>query len=152
MAVTYTSLVYITGISGTRTLALHNPAMSGKTLKLLDITAVSHADTCEFELERWNGIPTFSGGATNPSIYKSDSASAAQVGVVTLDASLDVSALTMNWARDVQTLLADAGDDTSLLFYVPDSCKPILNAGESITVTMPTGVADYELNLYWEEA
>lgn len=70
---------------------------------------------------------------------------------MTLDASLDVSALTVNWARDVQALLADAGDDTSLLFYVPDSCKPVLNAGESITVTMPTGVADYELNFYWEE-
>lgn len=151
MGVTYTSLVYVTGISGTRAISLHNPVLSGKTLKLLDITVVSYADTCEFEIERWNGIPTFSGGATNPAVYQSDSASAAQVGVVTLDAALDVSALMLNWTRDVQTLLADAGDDTSLLFYVPDSCKPMLNAGESITITLPTSIADYEFNMYWEE-
>jgi len=149
MTVTYASLVYVTGISGTRALSLHNPALSGRTLKLLDITEVSPADICKFEIERWRGIPTFSGGATNPAVYKSDSASAAQVGVVTLDAALDVSALTLNWARDVQTLLTNA--NASLFFDVPDSCKPVLNAGESITVTMPTGVADYQLNVYWEE-
>jgi len=56
------------------------------------------------------------------------------------------SASTPNLSVCLTTLLNDAGDDTSLLFYVPTDFKPVLQAGESLVLFCPAGTADYEIN------
>ena len=151
MSLTFTSLAYYNGTGADRVLAIVNPVMSGKVVRLLGINVYSPANLSEFEIERWDGIPVDSGGAASAPVYKTDSAQAGEAVLVKTDPAFDFTGLTCTWKNDLSTYLSDAGDDTTLLFYVPDSCKPVLNAGEAITVRLPSGVADYEFNIYWEE-
>jgi len=151
MSITYTAFASYSGTGADTVLCILNPLMSGKKVRLLGINVMSLADSSEFEVKRWDGIPGVSGGVVSAPVYNTDTSEAAGVTVVRTDPAFDFTGLSVTWQNDLTTYLSDAGDDTTLLFYVPDGCKPILNAGEAITVTLPSGTADYEFNIYFEE-
>lgn len=151
MALSFSSLIYYSGTSNDTVIAVINPVGSGVKCRVLGINIVSLANVSEFELKRWDGIPTASGGVVSASVFKADSAQAAGWCEVKSDPAFDFTGLNVTWQNDSNTLLSDAGDDTTLLFYVPDSCKPVINAGEALTITLPTGVADYDFNIHFEE-
>ena len=128
---------------------ISNPAMSGQILTIEDIQIPSEAGSCEWEMRRYDGIPSASGTAADANLWKTDTTQSAPTfgaKYATVDGDLDLTGLTCTWHRDVRTLLNDAGDDTSLLFYVPSDFKPVLQAGESLVLFCPVGAADYDIN------
>lgn len=149
---TYTYL--IEGLASTtkvEAVIVINPSGSGVKMTFVDATMVSLAQTCEFEIKRYTYLPILSGGATVVPAYKTDTTQVDAKALVYIDPAMDTSSLTKTWQRDVQTLLDDAGDDTSVMFYVPDDFKPILNEGEAITITLPDGSASYDINIMIKE-
>lgn len=56
---------------------ISNPAMSGQVLTIEDIQIPSEAGSCEWEVRRYNGIPSASGTAANANLWKTDTTQSA---------------------------------------------------------------------------
>jgi hypothetical protein len=153
---TYRASFHITGFeSGTERVSFENPIASGKkAIMHMPLRTVADQGFSVWIIRRRTALADHV-GAQQATAQKQDSADVSAVCGVFYDEDGTQLAFggSVDWERHTSHDASDGGDDSEefVAKYLAPENAFVVRPGESMTLTMPDGAIEYNVEMLWEE-